>query len=83
MKNITLKLKIEPEKLRATRQFMDEKGLSLEEELSAEIARLYKKHVPTVVRKYIERNDSSAPQKQDQRAVSEPVQNDFTSHSEP
>ncbi|QNK41565.1 hypothetical protein [Caproicibacter fermentans] len=83
MKTITLKLKIEPEKLSATRQFMDEKGLNFDEELSEEIARLYKKHVPAAVRKYIERSASTAPQEQDRRADSEPVQSDFTAHSEP
>lgn len=83
MKTITLKLKIEPEKLNAARQFMGEKGLNLDEELSKEIARLYKKHVPAAVRKYIERSDLSSLQKQDQRADSEPVQSDFTAHSEP
>lgn len=83
MKTITMKLKIEPEKLSAARQFMDEKGLNLEEELSEEITRLYKKHVPAAVRKYIERSAFSAPQKQDQRADSEPSQNGFTAHSEP
>ena len=83
MKTITLKLKIGPEKLSATRQFMDEKGLNLDEELSKEIARLYKKHVPAVVRKYIERGDLSSLQKQDQRADSEPVRKDFAAHSEP
>lgn len=83
MKTITLKLKIEPEKLSAARQFMDEKGLDLDEELSEEIARLYKKHVPAAVRKYIERSASSTTQKQDRRADSELSQNGLTAHSEP
>ena len=83
MKTITLKLKIEPEKLSATRQFMGEKSLDLDEELSEEIAHLYKRHVPTAVRKYIERSVSSAPQKQDRRADSEPNRDGLTAHSEP
>lgn len=60
MKNITVKLKIDPQKYTAVRQFMEEKGLDIEAELSEEVARRYQKHVPAAVRKYIEGTVASA-----------------------
>lgn len=60
MKNITVKLKIDPKKHTATRQFMEEKGLDIEAELSEEVNRRYQKHVPAAVRKYIEGTVASA-----------------------
>lgn len=54
MKPITVKLKISPKKYAAAEQFMEEKGLKIENELSDFAAKLYQKHVPVSVRKYIE-----------------------------
>lgn len=54
MKTVTIKLKVSPEKYAAVEQFMEEKGLQIEKELSNFIAKLYQKHVPAPVRKYIE-----------------------------
>jgi hypothetical protein len=46
----------------ATQQFMEEKGLDIESELSADVEKFYKKYVPIDVRKYIERsNKKKAP----------------------
>lgn len=57
MKTITIKLKIDPHKFAAAQQFMDEKGLDLSAELSNSVENFYKKHVPSAVRKYIEKTD--------------------------
>jgi hypothetical protein len=54
MKRVKIELNIDPEVLTATRQFMDEKGLKIDAELSDSVAKLYKKYVPADVRKYIE-----------------------------
>lgn len=61
MKNVTVKLNIDPKKYTAARQFMEEKGLDIEVELSEEVNRRYQKHVPSAVRKYIEGTVASAP----------------------
>ncbi len=55
MKSITVKLNIQPEIFNATCEFMDEKGLDIEQELSQSVNKLYSKHVPLAVRKYIEK----------------------------
>lgn len=54
MKPIAIKIKMSPDKYAATKQFMEEKGLSIEMELSDFVSKLYKKHVPAPVRKYID-----------------------------
>lgn len=60
MKQVKIELNIDPEKFNATKQFMDEKGLKIGAELSDSVTRLYKKHVPSDVRKYIEGRASVA-----------------------
>ena len=60
MKNVTVKLKFDPKKYTAVCQFMEEKGLDIEAELSEEVNRRYQKHVPAAVRKYIEGTAASA-----------------------
>ncbi len=59
MKSITVKLDIQPEIFNATREFMDEKGLKIEQELCQSVSKLYAKHVPAAVRKYIEKTSSA------------------------
>lgn len=56
MKTITAKLKIDPQKFEAAQQFMEEKGLDINTELSKAVEDFYKKFVPSAVRKYIERS---------------------------
>ena len=56
MKNVSVKLGISPEKFEATQQFMNEKDMDIEQELSDVVEKFYKKHVPADVRKYIERS---------------------------
>lgn len=55
MKSVNVKLKIDPKIFEATQQFMEEKGLHIEMELSDSVDRFYEKYVPAPVRKYIER----------------------------
>ncbi len=61
MKSVTVKLKIDPKKFEATQQFMEEKGLHIEMELSDSVDRFYEKYVPAPVRKYIERTTPIPP----------------------
>lgn len=61
MKTITVKLKIDPQKYEAARQFMDEKGLDIEHELSQSANKFYDKYVPAPVRKYIEKSAPISP----------------------
>lgn len=58
MKSITVKLNIDPQKYEAAQQFMEEKGLNIEEELSESVDKFYLKYVPAPVRKYIEKSPS-------------------------
>lgn len=58
MKSIKIELNVDPEMFKATQQFMEEKGVTIEIELSDSVAKFYKKYVPADVRKYIERNAS-------------------------
>lgn len=60
MKTIPVKLKTDPKKYEAAQQFMAEKGLDIEEELSKTVEDFYKKYVPAPVRKYIEKTSSTA-----------------------
>lgn len=60
MKNPTVTLHVDPEKYKATRQFMTEKGLEIDDELGAAVDKLYQKYVPAAVRKYIEGTVSPA-----------------------
>ena len=61
MKNLTVKLNINPEIFNATKQFMEEKGLDIEQELSETVSKFYEKHVPSAVRKYIEKTAPISP----------------------
>ncbi|MCY1713385.1 hypothetical protein [Caproiciproducens galactitolivorans] len=59
MKNVTVKLKVDQQKYEAAQQFMDEKGLDMEQELSKTVEGFYKKYVPSAVQKYIEKTSPS------------------------
>jgi hypothetical protein len=61
MKTVTMKLKIQPEIFNATKQFMEEKGLDIEQELSETVSKFYEKYVPSAVRKYIEKTTPISP----------------------
>jgi hypothetical protein len=61
MKNLTVKLNINPEIFNATKQFMEEKGLDIERELSETVSKFYEKYVPSAVRKYIKKTTPISP----------------------
>jgi hypothetical protein len=54
MKQETISISIDAEKLRATKKYMGKKELSIEQELAEAIQKLYEKHVPANVREYID-----------------------------
>ena len=63
MKQETISISMDAEKLRATKKYMEKKELSIEQELADALHKLYEKHVPATVRDYIDEaadDDNSA-----------------------
>ena len=63
MKQESISISIDAEKLRATKKYMEKKELSIEKELADAFRKLYEKHVPATVREYIDEtadDDNSA-----------------------
>lgn len=60
MKTITVKIEIEPQIYDAAKEFMEEKGVKIEQELAQSVKKCYMKYVPAAVRKYIEKTSSIA-----------------------
>lgn len=54
MKTTKLIISIHSEKLTATKLYLSQKGIAIEDELSKAVDLLYSKHVPTNVREFIE-----------------------------
>lgn len=54
----TLQVNFPKEKLEALRFYMNEKEMTVENELQNHMKRLYEKYVPIPTRRYLERNDS-------------------------
>lgn len=54
MKQATLQIKFNEEKLNAIKQYMDKKDTKLQNELEEVIQKLYEKYVPMPVREYID-----------------------------
>lgn len=52
-----LQIEFSKEKLDALRFYMKEKNLTVEGELQKHVDNIYEKHVPSVTRRYLERND--------------------------
>jgi len=63
MKQATLQIKFDEEKLNAIKQYMDKKDADLQKELDDVMQKLYEKHVPAPVREYIESRDSRVQEK--------------------
>lgn len=59
MEKVTLQVTFPKEKLDALRFYMNEKQLTVEEELQKHIKNTYDKYVPSATRRYLDRNDSS------------------------
>ena len=69
MKQETISISMDAEKLRATKKYMEKKELSIEKELADALQKLYEKHVPATVRDYIDEtaaadNSAKKPEKQ-------------------
>ena len=63
MRQETISISMDAEKLRATKKYMEKKELSIEQELAEALKKLYEKHVPATVRDYIDEtadDDNSA-----------------------
>lgn len=54
MKTTKLIISIHSEKLTATKLYLSQKGIAIEDELSKAVDLLYSKHVPVNVREFIE-----------------------------
>ena len=54
MKKENIFISMEAEKLRATKKYMEKKEVSLEQELTDALLKLYEKYVPAPVREYID-----------------------------
>ena len=54
MKTITLKVPFDERKRAALAQFLSKKGLTLEEELAADLQKMYLRAVPAQIREFIE-----------------------------
>ncbi len=66
MKQDTVTIGVDAEKLRALKRYMGKKNADLERELQDQLQKLYEKYVPASVREYIDGGDEDAP------VVSEP-----------
>jgi hypothetical protein len=55
MKTVVLRLNVDPQKYAAAEQFIEEKGLNIEQKLNETVSKFYYKCVPAPVRKYIEK----------------------------
>ena len=59
MEKVSLQVTFPKEKLDALRFYMNEKQLTVEEELQKHIKNTYDKYVPSATRRYLDRNDNS------------------------
>ena len=58
MEKVTLQVTFPKEKLEALRFYMNEKQLTVEDELQKHINNTYDKYVPSATRRYLDRNDN-------------------------
>ena len=61
MRQSSVTIPYEEEKLTALRRYMGKKELELETEMLDALTKLYEKYVPAPVREYIDENDTPAP----------------------
>lgn len=69
MKKAVVQVRCEAEKLQAVEKYMEKKEVSLEEELSDTLQKMYEKHVPPAVREYIESRVEEMPAAKKKTAV--------------
>lgn len=69
MKKANITLKMEAQRLEATKRYMEKKEVSIEKELGEALQKLYEKHVPVAVREYIDETADSmlAPKSNNQK----------------
>ncbi len=79
MKETTIQIKTELEKVNAIRICMNGKGGSLEQELTDYVDTLYKKYVPQAVREFIEKADEQEQQASRRVPRRKPVAGDASS----
>lgn len=61
MKNDTVSISMDAEKLRAIKRYMGKREADLEQELAGQLQRLYEKYVPANVREYIDDREEEQP----------------------
>ncbi len=61
MKQDTITIGMDAEKLRALKRYMGKKSADLERELQDQLQKLYEKFVPGSVREYIDEGDEETP----------------------
>ena len=85
MKNETIAISLEAEKLRAIKKYMEKKEADLQAEMADQLQKLYEKYVPANVREYIDEReeDEITPEKTKKviKATSQP-RSIATSHEE-
>ncbi len=57
MKQITISIQFDEEKIKALKRFSKKKNVDFKKELEECVERMYKKYVPVAVRDYIEESD--------------------------
>lgn len=61
MKNATITISLDAEKLTATKKYMGKKDADLELEMADQLMKLYEKYVPASIREYIDERDEGVP----------------------
>ena len=57
MKKASITINFEEEKLNAVQRYMQKKNTDLEDEMTAQLEKLYAKYVPAVVQEYLSERD--------------------------
>lgn len=76
-----LQIEFSKEKLDALRFYMKEKDLTVEGELQKHVDNIYEKHVPSVTRRYLERNDEEQEVQTEESEVVSPAHSESTERS--
>lgn len=76
-----LQIEFAKEKLDALRFYMKEKELTVEGELQKYVDNIYEKHVPSVTRRYLERNDEEQEVQTEESAAISPDDSESTERS--
>lgn len=61
MKQATITVSFDAEKLTATKKYMGKKDADLQLEMADQLLKLYEKYVPASIREYIDERDEGAP----------------------